>query len=171
MIYTSSFNRALAPGLRLAYLVVPPRLVEAFARAQRVFSLYPPQPDLALVAAFMAEGHLATHLRRMRAIYRERSLILADGLQQRIGDRFIMPDVTAGLHMTVRSRVPFDDVAVAAELLRRGFDCPALSEYCRGPQRQGLILGFGNTQTEKLPSCVEKVADAIETAGRAKTMQ
>jgi len=175
VIYTSSFNRALAPGLRLAYLVVPPNLVEAFAQAQRVFSLYAPQPDQALVAAFMAEGHLATHLRRMRAIYRERSLLFADGLQQRIGDRFVIPYVTAGLHMTVRPRIPFDDVAAAAALLRRGFDCPALSRYCRGPVRQGLILGFGNTRTEKLPACAEAVAEAVdaacEKAERSATMQ
>ena len=164
VIYTSSFNRALAPGLRLAYLVVPPHLVEAFTQAQRVFSLYAPQPDQALVAAFMAEGHLAAHLRRMRAIYRERSLLLADGLQQRIGDRFVIPYVTAGLHMTIRPRVPFDDVAAAAALLRRGFDCPALSRYCRGPVKPGLILGFGNTRTEKLPACVEAVAAAIDAA-------
>lgn len=164
VIYTSSFNRALAPGLRLAYLVVPPNLVEAFGQAQRVLSLYAPQPDQALVAAFMAEGHLAAHLRRMRAIYRERSLVLADGLQQRIGDRFVIPYVTAGLHMTVRPRVPFDDVAAAAALLRRGFDCPALSRYCRGPVQRGLILGFGNTRTEKLPACVEAVAEAVDAA-------
>jgi GntR family transcriptional regulator/MocR family aminotransferase len=175
VIYTSSFNRALAPGLRLAYLVVPPHLVEAFTQAQRVFSLYAPQPDQALVAAFMAEGHLATHLRRMRAIYRERSLLLADGLQQRIGDRFVIPHVTAGLHMTIRPRVPFDDAAAAATLLRRGFDCPALSRYCLGPARQGLILGFGNTRTERLPACAETVAEAIdaacERAERSATMQ
>ncbi len=164
VIYTSSFNRALAPGLRLAYLVVPPSLIEAFTQAQRVFSLYAPQPDQALVAAFMAEGHLAAHLRRMRAIYRERSLLLADGLQQRIGNRFVIPSVTAGLHMTVRPRVPFDDVAASAALLRRGFDCPALSRYCRGPVQRGLILGFGNTRTEKLPACVEAVTDAVDAA-------
>lgn len=164
VIYTSSFNRALAPGLRLAYLVVPPGLVEAFSQAQRVFSLYAPQPDQALVAAFMQEGHLAAHLRRMRAIYRERSLLLADGLQQRIGDRFVIPYVTAGLHMTLRPRVPFDDVAAAAALLRRGFDCPALSRYCRGQMRPGLVLGFGNTRTEKLPACVEAVTEAANAA-------
>lgn len=164
VIYTSSFNRALAPGLRLAYLVVPPNLVEAFTQAQRVFSLYAPQPDQALVAAFMAEGHLAAHLRRMRAIYRERSLLLGEHLRQRLGDRFIVPDVTAGLHLTIRPLVPFDDTAASAALLGRGFDCPPLSQYCRGELRRGLVLGFGNTGTEKLPACAEVVARAVEAA-------
>jgi len=160
VIYASSFNRALAPGLRLAYLVVPPNLIEAFTRAQRVFSLYAPQPDQALVAAFMAEGHLAAHLRRMRAIYRERSLLLGEHLRQRLGERFIVPEVTAGLHLTIRPLVPFDDAAAAATLLSWGFDCPALSHYCRGPARRGLVLGFGNTSTGKLPACADAVARA-----------
>lgn len=161
VIYTSSFNRALAPGLRLAYLVVPPDLVEAFTLAQRALSHYAPQPDQALVAAFMQEGHLAAHLRRMRAIYRERSLLLADCLLQRLGERFTIPHVTAGLHMTLHPNGPFDDIAVASALSRRGFDCPALSLYCRGPVRQGLILGFGNTRTEKIPARATTVADVI----------
>lgn len=164
VIYTSSFNRALAPGLRLAYLVVPPNLIEAFTQAQRVFSLYAPQPDQALVAAFMAEGHLAAHLRRMRAIYRERSLLLGEHLRRRLGDRFTVPQVTAGLHLTIRSRVPFDDTAAAASLLSWGLDCPALSQYCRGPARRGLVIGFGNTGTEKLPACAEAVVRAVEAA-------
>lgn len=167
VIYTSSFNRALAPGLRLAYIVVPPNLVEAFTQAQRVFSLYAPQPDQALVAAFMAEGHLATHLRRMRAIYRERSLLLSEHLRQRLGERFTVPEVTAGLHLTIKPLVPFDDTAASAALLGRGFDCPALSQYCRGEARRGLVLGFGNTSTEKLPACAEAVARAVEAACEA----
>lgn len=161
VIYTSSFNRALAPGLRLAYLVVPPDLVEAFTLAQRALSHYAPQPDQALVAAFMREGHLAAHLRRMRAIYRERSLLLADCLQQRLGESFAIPHVTAGLHMTIHPNRPFDDIAVASALSRRGFDCPPLSLYCQGPVRHGLILGFGNTRTERVPARAATVADVI----------
>jgi len=164
VIYTSSFNRALAPGLRLAYLVVPPNLVEAFTQAQRVFSLYAPQPDQALVAAFMAEGYLAAHLRRMRAIYRERSLLLGEHLRQRLGDRFTVPEVTAGLHLTIRPLVPFDDAAASASLLGWGYDCPPLSQYCRGEARRGLVLGFGNTDTGKLPACAETVARAVAAA-------
>lgn len=169
VIYTSSFNRALAPGLRLAYLVVPPALVEAFTFAQRALSHQAPQPDQALVAAFMGDGHLAAHLRRMRAIYRERSLLLADCLHQRLGASFAIPHVTAGLHMTIHPSGPFPDRAVSRALSERGVDCPPLSQYCQGPVRHGLVLGFGNTRTEKIPARAALVADVIreQSAERA----
>lgn len=162
VIYTGSFNRMLAPGLRLAYLIVPPPLVEAFALAQRIFSFYAPLPDQALVADFMDQGRLASHLRRMRTIYRERAACLTQCLRDRLADGFDVPDVHAGLHLTVHARGPFDDVAVSQALLQKGLDCPPLSRYCRGEAKQaGLVLGFGNTSVRRIPRCVDILARTV----------
>lgn len=156
VMYTGSFNRMLAPGLRLAYLVVPPDLVEGFAQAQRVFSFYAPLADQALVADFMDQGRLASHLRRMRIVYRERAACLTQCLRDGLGHDFDIPDVHAGLHLTIHARNAFDDVAVSLALLRRGLDCPPLSRYARGSVRPaGLILGFGNTSVRRIPRCVD----------------
>jgi GntR family transcriptional regulator/MocR family aminotransferase len=162
VIYTGSFNRLLAPGLRLAYLIVPPPLVEAFALAQRVFSFYAPLPDQALVADFMDRGRLASHLRRMRTIYRERAACLTQCLRDRLADDFDIPGIHAGLHLTVHARRPFDDFAVSQALLQKGLDCPPLSRYCRGEAKPaGLVLGFGNTSVRRIPRCVDILAATI----------
>ncbi|WP_187829749.1 PLP-dependent aminotransferase family protein [Labrys sp. KNU-23] len=163
VVYTSSFNRVLAPGLRLAYLVAPQELIEAFKLAQRIFSFYAPLPDQALVAEFMRSGHLASHLRRMRAIYRERAGTLADGLRSHLGSDFIVPDVKAGLHLTIRSRRPFDDRAVSKRLLDHEMDCPPLSRYCRSAlKRHGFVLGFGNNPVKRIRRYAEILARTIE---------
>ncbi|WP_454812947.1 MocR-like pyridoxine biosynthesis transcription factor PdxR [Labrys neptuniae] len=166
VIYTSSFNRVLAPGLRLAYLVAPPELIEAFKLAQRIFSFYAPLPDQALVTEFMSSGHFASHLRRMRAIYRERAGTLADCLRDRLGSDFIVPDVRAGLHLTIRSHQPFDDRAVSKRLLDHEMDCPPLSRYCRSAlKRYGFVLGFGNNPVKRIRRYAEILARTIEELG------
>ncbi|TPL53533.1 MULTISPECIES: PLP-dependent aminotransferase family protein [unclassified Mesorhizobium] len=162
VIYTGSFNRMLAPGLRLAYLIAPMPLVEAFALAQRIFSFYAPLPDQALVADFMDQGRLASHLRRMRTIYRDRAACLTQCLRAKLRDGFDVPDVHAGLHLTVHAREPFDDVAVSRTLLQKGLDCPPLSRYARRETKpRGLVLGFGNTSVRRIPRCVDILAQTI----------
>jgi GntR family transcriptional regulator / MocR family aminotransferase len=166
VIYTGSFNRMLAPGLRLAYMIVPTPLVSAFALAQRIFSFYAPVPDQVLVADFMDQGRLASHLRRMRTIYRERAACLTESLREKLGDRFDVPDVHAGLHLTIRARGPFNDVTVAKALLQKGLDCPPLSRYCRGEAKPaGLVLGFGNTSVRRIPRCVGILAQTVRELG------
>lgn len=166
VIYTGSFNRVLAPGLRLAYMIVPEPLVEAFSLAQRIFSFYAPLLDQVLVADFMDQGRLASHLRRMRTIYRERATRLTECLRDRLDDAFDVPEARAGLHLTIRARRPFNDVAVSRVLLEKGLDCPPLSRYFRGQvKRTGLVLGFGNTSVRRIPRCVDILARAVSAVG------
>jgi GntR family transcriptional regulator/MocR family aminotransferase len=98
----------------------------------------------------------------MRTIYRERAACLTQCLRDRLGSGFDVPDVHAGLHLTVHARDPFDDVAVSQALLRKGLDCPPLSRYCRGEARPaGLVLGFGNTSVRRIPRCVDILVQTI----------
>src|SRR5262249_35071578 len=69
VLYAGSFSKVLFPGLRLGYLVVPHRLVARFAAAAPLFNGGCGRLEQAVTARFMAEGHFARHLKRMRALY------------------------------------------------------------------------------------------------------
>ncbi len=72
VLYAGTFSKVLFPSVRLAYLVVPESQVERFEQISRAFSGGPPNLMQALVTAFMAEGHFARHIQRMRKLYAER---------------------------------------------------------------------------------------------------
>src|SRR2546428_11901078 len=71
VIYVGTLNKALFPGLRVGYAVVPRALLSAFATARYLIDRQPPTLYQTVVAEFMAEGHFAAHIRRMRHAYRE----------------------------------------------------------------------------------------------------
>src|ERR1700760_162452 len=78
VIYVGTFSKVLLPALRLGYAVMP---TDAGGRFARVASCLTPSSALPVqkaVAAFMADGHLGRHIRRIRSLYAERRRALTD---------------------------------------------------------------------------------------------
>lgn len=164
VIHASSFNRVLAPGIRLAYLVVPPDLVDAFSAMQETLACHAPSTQQDLIAEFMAEGQLAAHIRRMRPIYRERAEVLTAALKAEFDGVFVVPDVEAGLHVTITTRNGQDDKPLADKLRSVWIDAPALSQYCSArTDLNGLVLGFGATQAHRFGPIVKRMAHATRS--------
>ena len=62
--------RSSRPGLRLGWLVAPPRLVEPITAAKQAADMGSAAFDQLALADFIERGELDRHLRRMRPIYR-----------------------------------------------------------------------------------------------------
>jgi GntR family transcriptional regulator / MocR family aminotransferase len=144
VLYLGTFNKVLFPGIRLAYLVLPPSLVDAFTSALRMTD-GPPAPLLqAALAMFIAEGHFAAHLRRSRRIYGARRDLLVEQLKAVSGDRIVAGASSTGLHMVAHFPDDADDVRIAAASTGHGMSVSPLSAYYAGESKaRGLLLGFG----------------------------
>src|SRR5262245_5425538 len=85
VIYLGTFSKVMYPGLRLGYLVVPEPLVRPFSLG--VSELYRGGQLItqAALTEFIASGHLAMHVRRMRAVYAERQAVICAALRRHFG--------------------------------------------------------------------------------------
>ena len=81
VVYVGTFSKTLFPGLRLGFFVVPPALVDPVRATRAALAAPAPLLEQAAVAEFIAEGHFARHLRRMRVAYRERGEALLAALR------------------------------------------------------------------------------------------
>lgn len=167
VIYVGTMSKIMFPGLRLGYMVVPEHLVDAFVAVRRVSDTHPPMLAQPALAEFIADGSLAQHIRRMRALYAERQarfLVLArellDGLLE------LRPS-EAGMHLVGWLPSWVDDRAVSAAAAGLGIEAPALSSFYRHePPRRGLVLGYAGLAEAEMRSGLEKLARAIrEVAG------
>ena len=70
------------PSLRLAYLVVPERLVEVFVAMRGLLGDHTNASLQIAMAAFIDEGHMSNHLRLLRQVSRERRDALRGRLQR-----------------------------------------------------------------------------------------
>jgi GntR family transcriptional regulator/MocR family aminotransferase len=167
VIYVGSFAKALYPSLRLGFLVVPLDLHDHLLAARRGTELHPPTLDQAVLADFMAGGHFARHLRRMRAAYAERLEALQDAAQRHCGGVLRVRPARTGLHVVADLDGP-DATRVFEEAAARGVEVMPLAAYYAGRARpaNGLVLGFGSVRPDRLGGGMETLAAAIDAARR-----
>lgn len=167
VVYLGSFSKVLSSSLRLAYAVVPEdradvlkaALAEAGPRASLV-----PQPAL---AAFMASGRFAAHIRRMRRLYAKRQAALIAAAEAHLAPHLRLVAEEAGMHL-VADLSPaladrMDDVEASARAAGAGFSAPDLSRYYAGtPPRRGLLMGFAGFDEATIGRATRELARAFE---------
>lgn len=81
VIYAGSFSKSVFPGMRLGYLVGPPRFIRA-ARALRLMSLrHPPGHIQRTMAYFLSLGHYDALINRMRSAYKRRRMVMEEEIR------------------------------------------------------------------------------------------
>jgi len=152
VLYAGTFSKVLFPAIRLAYLVVPLAQVERFEQTARLFSSGSPALTQHIVADFMAEGHFARHIQRMRRLYGERRALASAGLAEVLQPHLQVQSPPGGMHLLLRLQGRRSDHALAEKMRQDGMFSRALSECLLAP-RPGvppmLMLSFTNIETRQ----------------------
>ncbi|WP_375390147.1 aminotransferase class I/II-fold pyridoxal phosphate-dependent enzyme, partial [uncultured Amnibacterium sp.] len=158
VVYAGTASKTLAPALRLGWVVLPARLVEAFAAAT---DGPPPSIDQLALAALLASGGYDAHVRRMRTVYRRRR----DRLLAALASAPVRVEgVAAGLHALVRLPAGVDEEAVVAAAADRGLALEGLRQYrvpgapAPGP---GLVVGYATPPAHRFDEAVDVLAQVL----------
>jgi GntR family transcriptional regulator/MocR family aminotransferase len=173
VIYVGSFSKSVAPALRLGFIIVPPDLQDRLLAARRAnVERQPPFLDQAVLADFIAGGHFARHLRRVRAAYRERLEALVSAAERFGRGALRLRPVRTGLH-AVADLDRADATLVFEEARDRGVELMPVAAYLfgRGPGPNAVVLGFGATRPEAIEGGMKALVAAIEAAARPRAGQ
>jgi GntR family transcriptional regulator/MocR family aminotransferase len=163
VIYCGTFSKVLFPSLRLGYVIVPPQLVDAFSRAKAVVDRHSPTVEQAVLAEFIAAGHLARHVRRMRVLYLERQNVLLDALHRELAGAVEVQSHEAGMHVLAWLAKGKRDSVVSRRARELGVEAPALTTYRAKPGgRGGLVLGYAAYTEQEIRAAVKKLAMAMD---------
>lgn len=80
VIYTGSFSKILAPGLRLGYLVASKEIIKEAMALRRLMVRHPSANNQRSVALFIARGYYDSLASKLLKRYRSRSQIMAQAL-------------------------------------------------------------------------------------------
>lgn len=66
VIYMNTFSKSLSPSMRMGYMILPERLMEAYDKRQGAYSCTVPVLDQYVLAEFISSGSFERHLNRRR---------------------------------------------------------------------------------------------------------
>jgi GntR family transcriptional regulator/MocR family aminotransferase len=162
VIYVGSFSKVLFPALRIGYVIVPEELVDAFVTGHRFAAVHVASLEQAALADFIADGHFARHIRRMRALYAEREATLVRAVQQELDGLVSVQPARAGLHLIGWLPDGVDDESAAVRAAARGVETQPLSAHALEPcERPGLLLGYASTPGPEIIAGVHRLATAL----------
>ena len=162
VIYIGTFSKSVAPAIRISFMVLPERLMEAYEKNCSFFSSTVSRIDQTILNEFILSGAFERHLNRMRKAYREKHDLLLDCLQPL--NRYRLSGEYAGLHVLLTSRVP----AGEEELLERAAACGVriygLKEAALAPFETDyatVLLGYGGLDQERIREGIRRLDAAL----------
>jgi GntR family transcriptional regulator/MocR family aminotransferase len=76
VIYVGSLSKALAPGLRLGYIVAPAPVIRELRALRRLMLRHPPLNNQRIAALFIGLGHYRSHLAQTTRVMADRARLL-----------------------------------------------------------------------------------------------
>jgi len=167
VLYLGTFSKVMFPALRIGYLVLPPALVDAFARAKVLADGGSPRLEQEALAEFVESGAFARHVRRSRARNGTRRAALLAALAAHLGTRVTVAGANAGLHVVIWLRgVPGRSTgAIARRAAAAGVGIyPITPYYVTPPAGAGFILGYSGLDVREIAGGIAALARVLARA-------
>jgi GntR family transcriptional regulator/MocR family aminotransferase len=165
VIYAGTASKSLAPGLRLGWLVVPPRLLDAVTAE---LAAGPSALDQLTLAEFITSGGYDRQIRRARLAYRRRR----DRLAAALGRQGLhITGIAAGLQAVLEFSRTSMERAVVTRASQHGVAVDGLEHYRAGEGppsgdgRAGLVIGYGRPPEHAFTVALARLCAAL--AGEA----
>jgi GntR family transcriptional regulator/MocR family aminotransferase len=166
VVYAGTASKTLAPGLRLGWLVLPPRLLDAVAELRRLEDVHVSAPDQIAFAQLLRSGLFDRHVRRMRARYRARRDRLVAMLAERAPS--VTPvGISAGLRALLELPAGGPSGAELAALARaRSITLYPVAQHHHDGRalRDGVVVGYAALPEHALAAGLSALGDLLAEA-------
>ena len=159
VVYMGTFSRSIAPAIRVAYMILPPALLERWRAAFSHGACTVSRFEQENLRRFLTQGLYGRHLRRTGNLYRKKCALFTGALSE-------IPGVTvsgadAGLHFLV-TLPRLTEAELVERAAAKSVRVYPLSRYCHGaePRPSTVVLGFAGLTEQELARAAALLKEA-----------
>ena len=173
VIYVASFSKALAPGIRLGFIVANADFIRRARQLRRRILNHPPLNNQRTAAFFLSLGHYDALMLRLGRIFRKRRIDLRDALNNMRGIPMEISPEVGGTTYWVRTPRDFDVGNLAKEAEKHGILVEPVTEYYAEAANAENCFRMGVTSLvlDKIRPGVEKLTELIRTLVKGQVEQ
>lgn len=164
VVYLTTFSKSLAPGIRIACMVLPLDLLAAYRRDFALYSNTVSRFEQQTLSRFMTGGYFTRHLARMRLTYKKRMEHFTAALTAALGKDLVIRGRHSGLHLLLTLPGAGGERAMVEAAGREGVFLHGLSEYYLArPQLcppDTVVAGYAALADEDIPGAAAALARA-----------
>ena len=163
VVYLTTFSKSLAPGIRIACMVLPQSLLGRYRRDFAAYANTVSRFEQQTLCEFMAGGYFTRHLARMRLAYKRRMETFAAALRTALPG-VELDGVHSGLHFLLTLPQAESEAAMVQAAAQHGVRLRGLSEYymarpelCRP---NTVVAGYSALKEDDIPAVAAALAGA-----------
>ena len=162
VVYAGTASKTLAPAVRLAWLVLPDRLLDQVVAAKVVTDRHGSGLDELTLAELINSGGYDRQVRRARLLYRRRRDRLVAALARAVPDARVT-GLAAGLHAVLLLPAGMREADVVAAAARRGLALEGMSRSAPrgGAHPEALVVGYAAPPAHSFTAAVGRLCAAL----------
>lgn len=172
VLWSTSFTKTVAPGLRVGYVVVPGALVDDLTQLAIDTYISPSFLPQAIVADLLESGVFETGVETASRLLAERLAVMCDALDEHLPRaHYVRPEGGYFLWLRLPEGVRAADVTAAARRHEVAF-VPGTDFYTTHPEthpgEDHVRLAFSGVGTEEIAEGVRRLAAAVTDASASR---
>lgn len=152
VVYIGTFSKAIAPAIRISYMVLPYSLLECYRRECGFYSSTVSRIDQTILNEFIEDGYFERYLNKMRKQYRMKHDLLLGELRS-FGRAFRISGSNAGLHLILTDKKGRIEEELASQAESVGVKVYQMHNFRMGESGSSaamMILGYGALSQEEI---------------------
>lgn len=163
VIYTSTFSKILAPGLRLAWVVAPREVIKKLVQAKQGCDLHTSTFTQYLAYEVANNAWMKTHILAIRKTYKERRDIMIQALEQYMPEGVHWTHPKGGLFLWATLPESIDTSAIFKSAVESKVAfVPGGPFHPLGGGENTMRLNFSNAKPEMIMEGIQRLAKVVK---------
>ncbi|RJL52966.1 aminotransferase-like domain-containing protein [Pectobacterium carotovorum] len=163
VLYTSTFSKVLAPGLRLGWAILPDWLLHKVAIIKQAADLHASALSQTVAECYLGLGRLDTQIEKIRHAYKHKGELLAQLVEKELGDVITFNQPKGGMFLWAKFR---QDDFNTTEWLKKTLDqgvvfVPGEFFFPDNINYSTLRLSFATATDEQMHEAVARLRRAL----------